>query len=704
VSGGAKHNLKRMMSPRSVAIVGASQPRSDNMVLPLIDVGIDLYLVNPRHERMYDRPSYASLRDVPQAVDAVLSQVNAQLTPDVVRAAAEIGAGGVVIGAAGFAEESEAGRLLQEEIRDTAIAAGLAVCGPNCLGIINFVSGTRLSGVPRAPVGRGGTAVVSHSGGLIRTLMSGARERRLGLSYLVSAGNEAVNDLVDYIDFLIDDPDTRRICLVVEGIRRPQQFMSVAERARQVGKPIIALKTGHGKRGEAIAKSHTAAVLDEAWVYGAAFRRAGILNASNIDDLLDQAKLFDTLPPERWSAAEGIAVLTVSGGTAGLTSDLFEAAGFTLPPVEHARAAISEHITTPTVLNPLDISGFVYGRPDVFQQIIDQYLAAREIDTIVFPWALAEHEEAFAAPPLAAFRAVARTTGKALIVSSIETCRLGEWTDALPDVGLGLVRGMDAAVRSVTAMRSLVRDRAQQGVRPSASFARARPDDDVLTPLGGGGASLMAFDAACELATSLGIPCARHILLKPDAMVSESVPHEFGDVLVVKLADVIHRARLGVVKVAVPRNHLQLTVDELRRRAAELGSPADIVVQPFIPASTELFVGGRTHTQFGPALVCGIGGTFVETLGKLAARLAPLSTDDALALIEELGLAERLTQQDTSLLADITQKVGTLLTSSQPWLDSFELNPILVSPDGLWATDIRCLVRPAPVYERSGAE
>src|SRR5262249_17724535 len=159
-------NLRRMMSPRSVAIVGASQPRSDNMVLPLLEAGIDVFLVNPRHERMYDRPSYPSLRDVPQAVDAVLSQVNAHLTPDVVRVAGEIGAGGVVVGAAGFAEENDAGRVLQDEIRDIAMSAGMAVCGPNCLGIMNFVTGARLSGAPRAPVTRGSTAVVSHSGGL----------------------------------------------------------------------------------------------------------------------------------------------------------------------------------------------------------------------------------------------------------------------------------------------------------------------------------------------------------------------------------------------------------------------------------------------------------------------------------------------------------------------------------------------------------
>src|SRR5262245_14082475 len=129
-----------MMSPRSVAIVGASQPRSDNMVLPLLDAGIDVFLINPRHDRLYDRPSYPTLRDLPQPVDAVLSQVNAHLTPEVVRAAADMGAGGVVIGAAGFAEAGEAGRALQDEIRDVAMSAGMAVCGPTCVGIMTFLT------------------------------------------------------------------------------------------------------------------------------------------------------------------------------------------------------------------------------------------------------------------------------------------------------------------------------------------------------------------------------------------------------------------------------------------------------------------------------------------------------------------------------------------------------------------------------------
>jgi acetyltransferase len=479
--------------------------------------------------------------------------------------------------------------------------------------------------------------------------------------------------------------------------------MSVAEKARQTGKPIIALKTGQGKRGEAIARSHTAAVLDEAWVYEAAFHHGGIVTASTIDDLLDKAKLFDTLPPERWSAAKGLAVLTVSGGTAGLASDMFEAAGFMLPSVEHLRERIASLIAAPTVLNPLDISGFVYGRPDIFQQIIEGFLSAPEIDTVVFPWALAEYEEAFATPPLAAFRAVAPATGKAMIVSSIETCRMGEWTDALADAGLGLVRGMDATVHSVAAMVEVVRDRAHEKTPPPPPAPLARPDDALLIPLDDR-MSLLAFDDAQHLARSLGIPCAEHVLLTPDARANESVPQEFGEVLVVKLANVIHRAQWGVVCVAVPRSELESTVRELRRRAAQLGLPADIIVQQFIPASMELFVGGRTHTQFGPAIVCGMGGTFVEALGKLAARLAPLSMDEATELVNELRLPETVANQHSSALADIAVKVGTLLTNGQPWLDSFELNPILVTQDGLRATDVRCLVRTVTDYVQSTLE
>lgn len=214
-----EENLRRLLSPKSVAIVGASEPRSNNAVLPMKARGIELVYVNPNRDTVYGAATVPSLRHAGRPVDAVLSMVSADRTLDVIQDAVAIGAGGVVITAAGFAEVGPEGKKLQDAIHDVAVEGGLEVCGPNCLGIISPVSGSRLTTAPDIPIVTGDVAVISHSGGLVRSLMSGAEERRIGFSHLISVGNEAVTDIVDFINGLIDEGLSRVICLCIESIR-----------------------------------------------------------------------------------------------------------------------------------------------------------------------------------------------------------------------------------------------------------------------------------------------------------------------------------------------------------------------------------------------------------------------------------------------------------------------------------------------------
>src|SRR5579862_4856432 len=240
-----------MLAARSVAVVGASESRPNAGVAAMLSSGREVFLVHPRHQRLFGRPTHPSLTAVGQPVDAVLSLVGAASSAGVVAEAAGLGAGGIVVIADGF----EPGGSAQIEL---AAAAGesLAVLGPNCNGFVNVHHGALLSGAPTLDATPGGIGVITQSGGYLAPLVNGARARHVGLSLLISTGNEAVNDAADCLDALVDDDRTRVIVLVIETIRRPQPFAAAAARAHAAGKPVIVLKLGRSTGPKEIARSH----------------------------------------------------------------------------------------------------------------------------------------------------------------------------------------------------------------------------------------------------------------------------------------------------------------------------------------------------------------------------------------------------------------------------------------------------------------
>ena len=305
-----RRNLTRMLSPKTVAVVGANDqsPMSNNVILPMLEAGHDVVLVNPRRDEAYGRPVVVDLASAGRPIDAVLSIVNAEASLTVVEEAAALGCGGVVVVASGFAETGPDGVEAQERLVAIADRTSLAVVGPNCAGFRNVALGVSLftGGRLDLPVAGaatvGGVSIVSQSGFLARAAAAAARERALGVSIVVSSGNEAVCDLADFVAVAAADPFTSVICVVVETLRRPADFFASVGAARDAGKPVIALKLGRSARARTIMQSHTGAIADEGWVYDLAFREHGVLDATDVDDLLDRARAVRPAPAGEASA------------------------------------------------------------------------------------------------------------------------------------------------------------------------------------------------------------------------------------------------------------------------------------------------------------------------------------------------------------------------------------------------------------------
>lgn len=676
-------HLARLLGPKSVAVVGASEKlgMSNNAVLPMLEAGIDVKLVNPSRDTVYDRPAVPSLTAIGEPVDAVLALVNASRSVDVVREAAELGCGGVALAAGGFAEAGAAGIALQREIEEIAARTGLAVVGPNCSGFMNVPLKMNLFTGGRIALRPGPVAIVSQSGFLVRAALAAAQQRQLGISVAVSSGNEAVCGLADYVELFAADPQTKVVCLVIEKIREPERFFAAVRSARENGTAVIALKLGRSASARAILQSHTGAIADESWVYELAFREHGLLSARDIDDLLDQAQLFAQLPTERWAPMRNAAMITSSGGVAALATDIADGSGVELPPLEALRPWVTEQIPGTSALNPLDLTGFVATNAELSQQLFTKYANEPEVDLLVLCWWLGEGDENWGRLLLKPFAAT--ETAIPLLVTPVEATALGGWTDALRAEGLTVGRGITSVYRAMRAMTThtsyLPTDR--PALEPDASTT---PDGLV------GG--MLGFAAAMELIRECGITPAPYAVLAEGI---ETLPDgvDLGERLVVKLADVPHRTELGAVSVGVSPEQLVAEVRRLRAIAAEHGVPGAVAVQAMVAGHGEAFAGIHGRTDLGPVALFGRGGVQVESGDGVSGRSLPLSPAAAAALVDEAAgpqVFARLRGSapwDTAPLTQVVEALNTLWQRTASWASSVDINPLIVTADGVVAVD-----------------
>ena len=687
-------SLKRLLAPQSIAVVGASEalPMAGNIVTPLLASGSEVFLVNPRRPTAFGRNTYADLASIGRPVDAVVSLVNAELTVGVVEQAVATGCGGVVAAAGGFAEAGPAGLELQSRVLLAARRNNMALVGPNCAGFMNVLQDTWLFTGARLPVERGGIAVVSQSGFFVRAAFAAGLERRLGFSYGISSGNEAVCEVADYLDYLVADDHTRVICLVLEKLRDAPRFFRAVAAARARNKPVITLKLGRSEKGRAISQSHTGAIADDAWVYDVALRHHGVLLARDVDDLLDQAQLFCQLDPQRWSPMPRAAVITTSGGVAAHAADVFGEEGVALPIPDEVAQWVKTHVPEAGLANPIDMTGFVVGKAETTSAMFDAYASA--FDTVALAWWSGPHDQAWATRLTEPFAAAAqRNPGTAMVLSAAHGGALGDWATALRERGVAVTHGLRSLARSIHAMQQYMAHGAKDG--PALPPAQACPAVAMIdTPEG----KLLPFGPTMQLLQRFGVAVAPYLLIDsqlPDPPQLAAL----GSPLVVKLANVPHRTEHGAVAVGVAVADLPAAVAKMRDIARRDKLDPQVVVQSMVRGSGEMFVGIQASNDLGPVLVCGLGGIFVELLKKVSGSMLPLDAARAAAMLDEVAgdsfLAGFRGQPpwDRAALQALLQAVGLLGASSQDWMASLDLNPVICSERGCSVVDAVCLVR-----------
>src|SRR5882757_5156403 len=348
--------IQSLLSPKSIAIVGASEKIGPGFnaakALEFIGYEGDIHLVNPRAQELFGRRTYASLDEIPDNVDAVFVAVQADAVVEVAKQAAQKGAGALAILSSGFGE-TEDGKAAQRALVEIAEANDMAVCGPNCLGLLNFVGRSAMFGTSLPDrVARGGVAAIVQSGSVGIALLNSARG--LGFSYLITTGNEAVTAASDYLDAIIDDANVSTILIFAEQIKKPAAFMRAVRRAREANKPVVVLKSGRSQSGKAAVMAHTGAVAGSDEACDAALLGAGAMQVHSLDDLIETSLASKALMRPTRPLLGG---LSLSGGEIALVLDAAEEIGVKFAPLQSALPTVKKLLPPFAYLaNPLDLT------------------------------------------------------------------------------------------------------------------------------------------------------------------------------------------------------------------------------------------------------------------------------------------------------------------------------------------------------------
>jgi acetyl coenzyme A synthetase (ADP forming)-like protein len=701
-------SVARVLSPRSVAVVGASRNTDSvghQVLSNLLAAGFagPVYPVNPGAEYVASVKAYPTLLDIPGAVDLAVVAVPASSVIDVVRQCAAKGVAGVVVLSAGFGEVGDVDAQL--ELRDLTRRNGMRLVGPNCLGVVNTAIGLDATFSPYAPA-PGRIAMQSQSGALGIAILERSARIGLGVSSFVSVGNKADvsgNDLLQYWE---DDPATDVVLLYLESFGNPRKFARIARRVSR-RKPIVAVKSGRSAAGVRAASSHTAAMASPDIAVDALFRQTGVIRVDTLDELFDMALVLDSQPLPR---GHRVAIVGNSGGPGILATDACDGAGLEVSELSPATQAALRAVVDPNaaVSNPVDL--VASATPEVYEQALGIVLADEAVDA-----AIVICTPTFAATPSRVadvLRRISAGTDKPLL-----GCFLA-WPDLEP-----LLRGAPGEQRSgdvpafaspEPAARALARaasysawrQRPPGAVRDLDGFDadRARAVVDTFRTSAPEGGWLPA-DMVDELLTAAGVRTIASVAVS-DADEAERAATKLGYPVALKATGpgLVHKSDVGGVRLGL-RSEPEVA-DAYASMADHIGERmTGGIVQRMAAPGVETIVGVVHHPLFGPLLMFGMGGIDTELRGDRSFRILPVTDLDAAELVRSLRAAPLFFGYRGSppvavaALEDLLQRVARL-AGDVPDLAELDINPLIVSPEGAIAVDVRARVRPVALGPR----
>jgi acetate---CoA ligase (ADP-forming) len=687
--------VERLLKPRSLAFAGVSSKggAGAKMLQSARNAGFTgkLWPVHPSADAIAGITCAKSLAALPGIPDCLVVAVPAEAVVPLLRQAADQGIKGALVVSEGFADSASGeGAVRQRELVTLARASGMAVAGPNCMGIasLQYRFAATMADIPDGAIA-GGISLVSQSGGLLNAVAELATNRGFGLNYLISNGNGAVLELADYIDYLAGDPATKVIACIMEGVRDGRRFRSAIERAARI-KPLVVLKLGRSAFGQQATLAHTGTLAGRHEAFAALFHQNGVALVDSIDALVETAALLETAPLPK---GDGVALLTVSGGAQSLIGDIGEAAALHFPAIgARANRRLQQILGVErNFANPIDTVGMPRLRAaGNMTAVLNALMEDDGINVIGLALGMRmkgadAHQEL-----VHSMAAAMKTATKPLIVISFMSNSLTWlWRGFATKQGLPIVEDLG---RGLGAVRHLI-DYGAFRRRVAAGPHACERATAVELPRFPPGRTLTEAESKKILATA-GLPVTKEAMAQtPDEAVALAARIGGPVALKVQSPDIPHKSDLGGVHLGAR------TADDISQAArrvlenARRGCPnADIhgvLVQELVEDGVEFILGMIYDEQFGPLIVLGAGGVAVEVFKDAAVRLPPLSPDEVRDMIAGLKSAKLLAPfrgrpaRDVAALVDCSVRFAEFCATTDGRFAAIDLNPVMVRAEGL---------------------
>jgi acyl-CoA synthetase (NDP forming) len=688
--------IRYLLSPKSVVIVGASADyskftgRTVKYILKHRYPG-KLYAVNPSRTEISGIPCFPSVKDLPEAVDTAFIQIAAKGVPGVIEQCIEKNVKSIIIHSAGLGESGEEGKKTRERITSQIREAGIRVVGPNCAGIVNMTESIVLSPIvcyelDAIPKGRIG--LISQSGGLTGAYVTRAADRGIGFSYVISTGNEMDLGVSEFAYYLLKDKSTDAIAIFLEALRDVELFRNVAVEALKARKPILVLKVGRTEVGAKAAASHTGALTGADAIYDAFFRQYGITRVETLEDLFEVPALFcKTKPPK----GRNVGVITTTGGGATIVVEAAAQAGLQFPPPSNdaIREATAFLPSFAAKSNPLDVT--MSGTGDGFKKGLELLLKDDAFDMIVgVVGTSSQFEPNLGVQPIVdVCKDAIKPFAAFCNPNAAEALRLFE-KNGIPSFRTpeSCGRSLGYLVKYKEALDNFNRKKDQRQTPDPASPA-AR---NVRKILENAGSVLNEYDSKRVL-SEYGIRVTRE-KLTGEVEQAKKAAEEIGYPVVMKVmsADIPHKTEAGVIKLGVrSETELEASFGEIIEKAKKFKADVKIdgvLVQEMAEKGVELIIGMKRDAGFGPVIMFGLGGIFVEVFKDVSFRIPPLSLQDAREMIEEIKGSKLLMgyrgmeEMDCEAIASTLMSMAGLSLDLGEEIRELDINPVIVYPKG----------------------
>lgn len=684
-------NLNKLLKPTSVAVIGASEKEGFGgdvcrNILSYVEDRSHVYFIHPKRDSVFGVPCYKSISDVPENVDLMVICTSQKTVIPLLQEGAKKGVGGAVVFASGYGEVGTAeGKQNEAELIATAKELDIAVMGPNCAGFVNYVDNVQAFAFISAKRDRkGSVGVVSQSGQLCLSMMDDPGMR---FSYNISAGNGKIVQMEDYMDFLVDDEDTKVVSIYIEGVKNADKFAAVLKKAAAKRKPVVILKAGRSAKGGAIAASHTGSLSGSDASFDAVLKKFGAIRVDDLEELIAMSLMLSTM--KRMPEKATFASMNLSGGETGICADVGSLNGIEYPDfTEETLKKLKEQLPSyASPNNPLDMTASLSYDADLYAGALRTVMDDPNIGMVLIGYTLLLE----IADPCIHYmykgieKVVQEKGGNCKPIAMIpfaENTRNPEYQEKLFQIGVPV---LPPPVYAFKMLRHL------------ADFIDYKPETKTLElavghPKSEETQALSEHESKQELKV-YGVPVPDEVIVTSKEEAAQFAKDHPGPlVMKVESADILHKSDVGGVKLNVcGPEAAEKAYEEIMESVTAKRPDAHIngiLTVPMLDAGVEIIIGVNNDPQFGPMIMVGMGGVFVEVFKDVALYPAPLKEEEALEMLKSLKSFKLLNgyrgteKCDIKALCQTIVAISNYAQANKDVLKELDINPLFVYPEG----------------------